>query len=104
MDRSVPWQVQLNKCGTVFAPLDEVPDQLLAEEIRSAALRPVGVNGFVVGYCVDRESELLADGLTDLNVSARPGISEDTAGTHVRHIFRKLGVHSRAELLSKVRS
>lgn len=43
-------------------------------------------------------AELLAEGLSDLNVSARLGITEATVGTHVHRIFRKLGVHSRVQL------
>jgi DNA-binding CsgD family transcriptional regulator len=45
-----------------------------------------------------RETEvlrLLADGLTNKQIAARLFISEKTVGSHVAHIFEKLGVHSR---------
>jgi DNA-binding CsgD family transcriptional regulator len=39
--------------------------------------------------------ELLAEGLTNREIAARLFISEKTVGSHVAHIFEKLGVHSR---------
>ncbi len=52
-----------------------------------------------------REKQVLQhvlEGATDLNVSARLNISEDTVGTHLKKVFRKLGVHSRAELITRL--
>jgi DNA-binding CsgD family transcriptional regulator len=37
-------------------------------------------------------------GMTNRQVAAELSISEHTAATHVRRIFKKLGLHSRAEL------
>lgn len=45
-------------------------------------------------------ASLVADGLTDLNIAARLDISEETVGTHLRRVYRKLGIHSRAELVA----
>lgn len=41
---------------------------------------------------------LVADGLTNRQVSTRLGISERTAGNHVARILRKLGLSSRAQI------
>ncbi len=60
----------------------------------------------MVAVLTSRESEivsLLCEGLSDLTIGARLRISEDTVGTHVRHVYRKLGVHTRAELVGLMR-
>lgn len=46
-------------------------------------------------------ARLVAEGCSDSVVSQQLGMSENTVGVHLRRIFRKLGVHSRAELLSR---
>lgn len=45
---------------------------------------------------------LLARGRTTTRIEAELGISTNTVNTHVRHVFQKLGVHSRQELLDAV--
>jgi DNA-binding NarL/FixJ family response regulator len=48
----------------------------------------------------ERETDvlrLLAEGLTNREIAGRLFISEKTVGTHVAHIFEKLGVHGRVE-------
>jgi DNA-binding CsgD family transcriptional regulator len=42
---------------------------------------------------------LVAEGLSDLNISARLSICESTVGSHLRRVYKKLGVHSRVELV-----
>ena len=44
--------------------------------------------------------ELLAQGRSNRSIAETLFISESTAKLHVRHIFEKLGVHSRAEAVS----
>ena len=50
----------------------------------------------------DREREvtrLIASGLTNREIGRRIFVSESTAKFHVRNVMRKLGVHSRAEVV-----
>ena len=44
-------------------------------------------------------ARLVVDGLTTEQLSARPHISLATVRNHIRHIFAKIDVHSRAELV-----
>jgi DNA-binding CsgD family transcriptional regulator len=48
-------------------------------------------------------AELVAAGLKNVNVAARLRISETTVGTHLRTVYRKLGVHSRVDLARALR-
>jgi DNA-binding NarL/FixJ family response regulator len=53
-----------------------------------------------------RESEvlgLLGDGLTHKQIAHELGISHKTAGTHIEHIFSKLGVHNRMQAVAFAR-
>jgi DNA-binding NarL/FixJ family response regulator len=43
---------------------------------------------------------LLVEGLDDREIAARLVISRNTVGTHVDHIFAKLGVHSRGQAVA----
>jgi DNA-binding CsgD family transcriptional regulator/tetratricopeptide (TPR) repeat protein len=47
---------------------------------------------------------LLAHGLTNRQIARRLFISEKTVGTHVAHIFAKLGVHTRVEAASRAQA
>ena len=48
-----------------------------------------------------RVVELVAEGLTNPQIAERMFISKETVKTHLAHIFRKLDVHSRAELTAR---
>jgi DNA-binding CsgD family transcriptional regulator len=39
--------------------------------------------------------ELLAQGLTDKEIAARVGISDETVATHLKRLFARFRVHSR---------
>ena len=51
----------------------------------------------------DRENQILsliADGLTNREISRRLTISESTVENHVHHIYEKLGVSNRAQAVA----
>jgi two-component system nitrate/nitrite response regulator NarL len=80
------------------------PDELLARvrllEVRSD--RAVGP-GMTPSKLTPRETEvlaLLAHGLTQQQIAERLIISPKTVGTHIEHVLRKLGVHSRAQAVA----
>jgi len=55
----------------------------------------------------EREYEIicgLIDGLTNSQLATRQFVSENTIKTHIKRIFQKFEVHSRAELTKKVMS
>lgn len=71
---------------------------LRASHVRPGRLWPGAERGIT-----ERESEVLraiVDGLNNKAVAAQLVISEDTVKTHVRSIFRKLGVSDRAQAIS----
>lgn len=79
---------------------DELLARVRALELRS---RPVAVA--VRSNLTPRESEvllLLAEGLTQFDISQRLTISPRTVGTHIDHTLRKLGVRSRAQAVALV--
>lgn len=46
--------------------------------------------------------QLVAHGQSDREIGVRLGISHWTVGTHLRRIYAKLGVNSRAEMVASV--
>src|SRR5690606_26414255 len=46
-------------------------------------------------------ARLVAEGYTNERVARELDMAEQTVGVHLRRIYRKLGVHSRNELLAK---
>ena len=74
-------------------------DELLAR-IRLLGLRAADEPLERKAALTPREAEvlgLLAEGLRQVEIAARLGIRSRTVGTHIEHILRKLGVHSRAQ-------
>jgi DNA-binding NarL/FixJ family response regulator len=47
--------------------------------------------------------DLLADGESTRDISGRLVLSELTVHSHIKSILRKLGVHSRAEAVARLR-
>ena len=78
-------------------------DELLARLRRlEAKTRPLAIG--VHETLSPREAEvlrLLADGSTQHEIAHRLGISPKTVGSHIEHILRKLGVHSRAQAVAR---
>lgn len=61
------------------------------------------IDGLVTG----REKEillLLAEGLTNKDISAKLCISEPTVKTHIQNIYKKLGVNNRVQLLNSLKN
>ena len=48
-------------------------------------------------------ADLVCAGMSDLNIATHLNITEATVGTHLSKIFRKLDVHSRVDLVRKLR-
>jgi DNA-binding CsgD family transcriptional regulator len=82
--------------------------EALARRARISPLRaPAPATETVLGLLTRREEdvlELLADGLTNREIAARLFISEKTVGTHIGHVYDKLGVHSRVEAAGRARA
>jgi predicted ATPase/DNA-binding SARP family transcriptional activator/DNA-binding CsgD family transcriptional regulator len=81
--------------------LEEAVDYALSEEVATTPTSPVPAT------LTRREEEvasLVVQGMTNRRVAGELSISEHTAATHVRRIFKKLGLHSRAELATWVSS
>jgi DNA-binding NarL/FixJ family response regulator len=78
------------------------PDELLAR-VRSLHLRSRRLSAGVLTKLSPREAEVLrrlAEGLTQAEIAERLTISPKTVGTHIEHVLRKLGVHSRAQAVA----
>ena len=71
---------------------------------RAAPVRPIRAATGLEGELTRRELEvlsMLAEGETNARIARRLIVSEDTVKTHVKHILRKLGVHNRAQAVSR---
>jgi len=71
--------------------------QLLAHALREDRKR---VNSSSAANLTDRELEILelvAQGLSNKIIASRLGISEGTVKVHVKHLLKKLNLHSRVE-------
>ncbi|NUS08421.1 MAG: AAA family ATPase [Nonomuraea sp.] len=64
---------------------------------RSAALTP-GQDGHVLTVGERRVTDLVLRGMSNLEVATVLSISKRTVDTHLARIYRKLGIHTRAEL------
>jgi DNA-binding CsgD family transcriptional regulator len=75
---AVPWAGRARAELDVTGPRRRAPDELTATERRVA--------------------ELAAAGITNREIARAVFMSEKTVEAHVAHVYRKLGIHSRAEL------
>jgi len=65
----------------------------------------VGVHVPTASQLTGRESEvvrLLVRGFSTKQIAGALGVSFHTASTHLKHIYKKLGVHKRTELVAQV--
>lgn len=88
------------------AELDEIRSAILAvlagETWIGSGIRELLAQSDARAQLTPREAQILgmlANGLTNREISARLSISPKTADNHRTHLMAKLGVHSRAELL-----
>jgi DNA-binding CsgD family transcriptional regulator len=87
-------------CGALVAQIDGLRIEAAVRALRSAE------RARSVEVLTAREQELLAcleEGLRFKQAARRLGISEATAKTHARHLFRKLDATSRAEAVHAAR-
>ena len=71
-----------------FTPVPTMPAKTSDPHPSAASLSPA-----------ERKVALLAsEGFSVTNMAARLGVGETTVRTHLRRLYRKLGVHSRAQL------
>jgi DNA-binding NarL/FixJ family response regulator len=78
------------------------PDELRIRVDRLVE-RSTPLNPQVSAHLTAREQEvlrLLAEGFGAREIAGRLSIAEKTVNTHIDHIFRKLGVHSRAQAVA----
>jgi len=78
------------------------PDELLAR-LRLLQLRSRPLNGIARSNLTRREAEvlrLLAQGMSQPEIAERLTLSPKTVGSHIEHVLRKLGVHSRAQAVA----
>lgn len=77
----------------------------LLELIGAAPTLPPPASALDLSPLSDRERQVVAElaaGNRLAAIAKRLGVSNHTARNHLKHVFRKLGVHSQVELLSKM--
>ncbi|HUG24767.1 response regulator transcription factor [Piscinibacter sp.] len=93
MDRIGEAIVSLLAGGSPMSPA-------IARHILNRCRAPVGTDGEDMAVLTEREAEVLtalSRGFTYQEIAAQLGLSAHTVGTHIKHIYRKLEVGSRAE-------
>lgn len=98
---------RVHEGGTVIAP--EVAGRLVAAAVRNGAADAADARTGPAEELTGRENdvlECLGEGLSNVRIARRLGISEATVKTHVSHVLAKLGVESRlqAALAARTRS
>ena len=115
------------KAGAVGYLLKKDPPEYIIDAVRKVFKGESVMNGKIARQVVDffnkqlkktvssytsdynlsnREKEvltLLMDGLSYKQIAAKCNVSLDTISSHIRNIYSKLNIHSRAELAAKLR-
>lgn len=94
-------------CVPTFEPHLVSPGKEAPEGLRALAGEGAGRYAMLVSRfgLTAREAEvlaLLADGADAAAVASQLVVSLSTANTHIRHIYAKLGIHSRQELMARL--
>ena len=94
-------------CVPAFEPHLVSPGKEAPEGLKALAGEGAGRYAMLVSRfgLTAREAEvlaLLADGADAASVASQLVVSHSTANTHIRHIYAKLGVHSRQELMARL--
>jgi DNA-binding NarL/FixJ family response regulator len=89
-------------CSEVNAAFQRICElQMLRAELESTRL-PADMPAMNT-----RASEVMraaASGLTNREIASTLGVSENTVRTHLKQIYRRLGVHTRAQLARRIYS
>ncbi len=84
-------------------PQDRAQDATLPSSQRSASLRDARASAFTTLTSQEtRVSVLIAEGLKTADIAQRLGIRDSTLRGYIKNVYRKLGVHSRAELVRRL--
>jgi len=101
---------RLQQAFDLYADLGCVADarrvarSLAAMGVQRRVARPrVGAGWDSLTASEERVLEIVADGATNRQVAERLGVSPHTVNAHLRKVFAKLDVHSRAELIALAR-
>ncbi len=76
------------------------------DHILSSKVRARGAKGLLVEPISEREIEvlyLLASGTPNREIAAKLFVSLDTVKSHLKHIYNKLGVHSRTQAVARAK-
>ena len=76
----------------------------LGEPALRAAPKPDPAEGALLGQRETEVAHLVAEGLSNKQIAVRLLISEHTVDSHLRNIFNRLGVNSRAQIANWVAS
>jgi DNA-binding CsgD family transcriptional regulator len=87
---------------TLFVCADRAEAMPLAVVLSPLATPRESATGLALSARQLEVARLLASGASVKLVAARLGITVHTARRHVEHVYRRLGVHSRAELVRVV--
>jgi DNA-binding NarL/FixJ family response regulator len=88
--------------GDAYLSKPVAPDELLIH-VRRLMTRVAPLSPAVRRTLTAREREvlrLMAEGLKPSEIAVRLVLSQKTVGTHIEHIFGKLGVHNRAQAVA----